>query len=116
MTAPPVPDVDDLVAVHDLLPYRPRRSGVDVEGGRRPAQHPILYRLRENGVDAAEVLLHLRHLAGDPGQELQVGLVRISAGLLTDPDEVVDLRVCRWPYRSMRPIRCSSLFALNGIS
>ena len=59
------------------------------------AEHPLLHRIGEDRVDRAEVLFHPGDFGRDPGQELQVGLVGVSARLPALADEVPDLRSLR---------------------
>ena len=58
----------------------------------RPAEHPGLDRVREHGVDAAEILAFGRDLPRDPGQVLQVaGVGALGFFVPAGADEVGDL-------------------------
>ena len=59
------------------------------------AEHPLLHGVGQDRVDRAEVLFHPCYFGRDPGEELQIGLVRVGARLPALPDEVPDLRSLR---------------------
>ncbi len=61
------------------------------------AEHPTLHGLGEDRVDSAEILFHSGHLGRDPGEELQVSLVRVNGLLPALAHEMPHLRDVRLP-------------------
>ena len=115
--------LDLLAKVALELQRRPAGFGLrpvhlPVVDDRAPAEHRLLDLLREHRSDGAEVVADRVDLLGDAPEEVEVAVERAWLRASRSPRSTkwwISTTGDGWPWRSMRPLRCSSRWARRDL-